>query len=267
MSVRALAVAVLAACLAGGFQRAQVRDPVERAARVQQFEQDVRPLLASRCFACHGPETTRVKGGLRISGRAALLAGGDSGPALVSGDPAASLLIRAVRYEHPDIHMPPKERLSVREIDALVEWVAAGAEWPEEGAHAPPAPESSAPAEDPAASYVVVVSTAPPTRAARRQRCRRECRRRIHRCAARRGRPVPQSAGQPARARAPSVHRSARATADSGGDPRVRAGRLARSLGAPGRPTARASRVRRAHGAALARPGAFRADQRLRARH
>ncbi|TAJ21427.1 MAG: DUF1549 domain-containing protein, partial [Planctomycetota bacterium] len=88
----------------------------------------------------------------RISGRAALLAGGDSGAAIVPGDPGASLLVRAVRYEHPDLQMPPKERLSAREIDALVEWIAAGAEWPADAAHVPTAPESSAAPADPADS-------------------------------------------------------------------------------------------------------------------
>jgi mono/diheme cytochrome c family protein len=159
MLVRALAAAALATWCTGGFVPAQERDPAEHAARVEQFERDVRPLLAAHCFACHGPDAARVKGGLRISGRAALLAGGESGPALVPGDPGASLLVRAVRYEHPDVQMPPKARLSAREIDSLVEWVAAGAVWPEaqptgEGAVAG-APDAAEPADtsgDPADS-------------------------------------------------------------------------------------------------------------------
>src|SRR3954471_1808337 len=45
------------------------------------FEKEVRPLLVDRCLACHGG--AKVKGGLKMTSRAALLAGGDSGPAAV----------------------------------------------------------------------------------------------------------------------------------------------------------------------------------------
>ncbi|MCA9218856.1 MAG: hypothetical protein KDA71_00935, partial [Planctomycetales bacterium] len=61
------------------------------------FEQHVRPLLVERCYECHGPE--KQKGDLRVDSRAALLVGGESGPAVVPGDSAASLLIEAVNYE------------------------------------------------------------------------------------------------------------------------------------------------------------------------
>src|SRR5436305_1345364 len=59
------------------------------------FEMKVRPLLVAKCYKCHGGTTS--KGGLRLDSLAGLVKGGDSGPALVPGDPEKSLLIRAVR--------------------------------------------------------------------------------------------------------------------------------------------------------------------------
>src|SRR5262249_47037690 len=66
------------------------------AAGVEFFEKEVRPLLAARCHECHGP--AKVKGGLRLDSRAAALAGGRSGPAVVPGQPDESLLIDAINH-------------------------------------------------------------------------------------------------------------------------------------------------------------------------
>ncbi|WP_406697609.1 DUF1549 domain-containing protein [Singulisphaera sp. Ch08] len=71
-------------------------------------------------------------GGLRLDSLAAVLAGGDSGPAVVPGQPEASLMIEAVHYE--SLEMPPSGRLSKREIAVLMSWVKAGAFWPETSA-------------------------------------------------------------------------------------------------------------------------------------
>ena len=50
------------------------------------FEQHVRPILAAKCLKCHGPK--KQEGRLRLDSRAAMLRGGDSGPAIVAGKPA-----------------------------------------------------------------------------------------------------------------------------------------------------------------------------------
>src|SRR5262245_21626870 len=63
-------------------------------AAIQFFENKVRPLLVENCFKCHGDK--KPKAGLRLDSRAAILEGGDSGPAIVPGDPAKSLLVKAV---------------------------------------------------------------------------------------------------------------------------------------------------------------------------
>ncbi len=93
------------------------------------FERQIRPLLVEKCLSCHGPK--KPKGGLDLSSRAALLRGGDSGPAIVAGQPEKSLLIQAVRYLDTP-RMPPKEKLADRDIDLLARWVQLGAPWPDE---------------------------------------------------------------------------------------------------------------------------------------
>jgi hypothetical protein len=104
----------------------------EEPAAPEFFEAKVRPLLEARCFKCHSAQAGgKVKGGLRLDSREALLKGGDQGPAAVPGSPDQSLLVRAVSYEDPDFQMPPKERLPRGEVEILVRWIKAGAPWPE----------------------------------------------------------------------------------------------------------------------------------------
>jgi hypothetical protein len=90
------------------------------------FENQVRPLLVKACQECHGP--TKQRSSLRVDSRAALLRGGDEGPAIVPGDPAKSLLIKAVGHRG-ELHMPPKRKLSDDEIAVLTRWVQMGAPW------------------------------------------------------------------------------------------------------------------------------------------
>lgn len=91
------------------------------------FERRVRPVLVNRCAGCHG--SRRQEGGLRLDSRAALLRGGDSGPALQPGKPDESLMIQAVRHQS-GLEMPPDGRLTASEIDGLAEWIRGGAIWP-----------------------------------------------------------------------------------------------------------------------------------------
>ena len=94
--------------------------------KVEFFEKTVRPLLAARCQGCHG--ASKQKGGLRLDSRAAVLAGGNTGPAVVPGDAGESLLIDAINYGE-DVQMPPKSKLPEPEIAALTRWVEMGAPW------------------------------------------------------------------------------------------------------------------------------------------
>ena len=86
-------------------------------------------LLKARCVSCHGAE--KQKGSLRLDSRAAMLKGGESGPAVILGQPEKSLLVQAVRHAAGDLKMPPKERLAADEIESLARWIKEGAPWPE----------------------------------------------------------------------------------------------------------------------------------------
>ncbi|MBW3542366.1 MAG: hypothetical protein KY476_19030 [Planctomycetes bacterium] len=86
------------------------------------FREQVRPLLAGKCVECHNPD--RREGGLDLTRRATALAGGDSGPGLVPGQPQQSLLYQLVTAGE----MPPDLKLLLpAEIAALEEWIELGA--------------------------------------------------------------------------------------------------------------------------------------------
>lgn len=93
-------------------------------AEIEFFEKRVRPILVEHCYECHD---SQADGGLSLSSRRGLLNGGDSGPALVVGDPDSSLLIEAVRYQNRDFQMPPQNRLDADSVSTLETWVAMGA--------------------------------------------------------------------------------------------------------------------------------------------
>src|SRR5262245_36502219 len=104
------------------------------------FEMRVRPVLTRTCLTCHA--ATRM-GGLDMTSRDGLLKGGNSGPAVVPGEPEHSLLIQAVSYTHKRLKMPLQQpRLSDQEVADLSAWVKAGAIWPESpAASSSPSPE------------------------------------------------------------------------------------------------------------------------------
>ena len=104
---------------------------------VDYFEARVRPVLIDRCYTCHdGAGTKPVKGGLSLSTREGVLRGGESGkPAIVPGDPAASPLIKAVKWTDEQLKMPPKaeHRLTAEQVADLEAWVRMGAPDPRTG--------------------------------------------------------------------------------------------------------------------------------------
>ncbi|MFP6693109.1 MAG: DUF1549 domain-containing protein, partial [Pirellulales bacterium] len=95
---------------------------------VEFFEKHVRPLLAGRCYKCHGPKKQESE--LRLDQRESILAGGDSGAAIFPGRPKSSLLIEAVEYRNPDLQMPPDKKLSELQIANLKRWIEMGAPYP-----------------------------------------------------------------------------------------------------------------------------------------
>src|SRR5262249_4362822 len=99
--------------------------PIRSALSQDLFESKIRPILATKCFACHSDSAL---GGLRLDSRDSLMRGGKSGVVIVPGDPENSLLIAAVR-QTGELKMPMGGKLAADEVSALVEWVRAGAKW------------------------------------------------------------------------------------------------------------------------------------------
>ena len=112
-------IAILATCLA----------PSSVAQDGDFFEKQIRPILANRCYPCHGPHAGAGQAGLRLDSLAGMLAGGRSGPAIVPGQAQSSLLIHAINHDTL-LQMPPKEKLPLGEVNLLTQWVNGGAVWP-----------------------------------------------------------------------------------------------------------------------------------------
>ena len=101
------------------------------------FIREVQPVLAKRCFACHGPD--EAESGLSFSSRESAFAETDSGErAIVAGDIEASTLIARVKSEDESERMPPEgDPLSEQEVALLTRWIAQGAEWKKHWAFEP----------------------------------------------------------------------------------------------------------------------------------
>jgi hypothetical protein len=95
------------------------------------FEQKIRPVLVKECYGCHSTGAKNVRGGLLLDTRAGVLAGGDSGPALVPGKPDESLILEALRHE--GLAMPPKSKLPDAVVADFERWITMGAPDPREG--------------------------------------------------------------------------------------------------------------------------------------
>ncbi len=100
--------------------------PAFQPEQLEFFEQKIRPILAEQCFQCHSATGEKIKGGLVMDSRAAMLKGGDTGPGVVIGDPDKSLIIQAIRYHDDDLQMPPKHRLTAEQVMDFEEWVRMG---------------------------------------------------------------------------------------------------------------------------------------------
>ncbi len=96
-------------------------------AGVDFFEKRIRPVLFEHCYACHSHQANKHRGGLYLDSKDGLRDGGDTGPAIVPGKPAASLLIQAVRHSAGDLKMPPDRKLPPEVIADLEKWIAMGA--------------------------------------------------------------------------------------------------------------------------------------------
>jgi mono/diheme cytochrome c family protein len=103
------------------------------------YSRDVRPILAAKCFVCHGPDPSSREANLRLDLREGALADlGDGFHAIVPGDPDGSEAIFRVQSEDADLRMPPKgEPLTEQEIKILRRWIADGAPYANHWAYEP----------------------------------------------------------------------------------------------------------------------------------
>ncbi len=117
--------------------------PLMSAATVD-FARDIQPILADRCYSCHGPE--KQKSGLRLDQKSTAFLGGDSGAVLIPRDSAKSLLYAHISGGEPDAPMPPESEgkpLTPAQIALIKAWIDAGAVWPDDPAGAAAAPVRS----------------------------------------------------------------------------------------------------------------------------
>jgi len=99
----------------------------------KHFTLRVLPVLRTKCLGCHGNDAEDLKGDFDMRSRDVLLKGGESEEAaIIPGDPEASPLYQAVRWD--GLEMPPKEndRLTQKQIEDVHAWIKAGAPWPDE---------------------------------------------------------------------------------------------------------------------------------------
>lgn len=94
------------------------------------FERKIRPVLAQHCYECHAGDSELIQGGLRLDDPTSMAQGGDSGPAVMPGDPDKSLLLSAIRYD--DFEMPPEGPLSAEIVSDFEKWIELGAIDPRE---------------------------------------------------------------------------------------------------------------------------------------
>ena len=108
---------------------------------VEFFENKIRPLLSSKCYACHGQALASSQ--LRLDSKQGWERGGNRGAAIIPGDANGSLLIQAVSYTNPALKMPPSGRLTDQDRADLAEWIRIGAPDPRESPTAVPAAVSA----------------------------------------------------------------------------------------------------------------------------
>ena len=93
-----------------------------------EYETHVKPILAAKCFSCHGPK--QQQSGLRLDLRQNALRGGDYGPVIIQGKSGESKLIHRITGSNAGLQMPPSGALEAEEIDVLRAWIDQGAEMP-----------------------------------------------------------------------------------------------------------------------------------------
>lgn len=95
--------------------------------REEFFEKRIRPVLVEYCYECHATNADDIMGGLVLDSAEGWRSGGDSGSAIMPGQPDESLLLEAISYANRDLEMPPDNALPKNVIDDFRRWIRDGA--------------------------------------------------------------------------------------------------------------------------------------------
>ena len=132
----------MALLVGGQFAGWHLQSAEETPQAVQHYLNNIKPVLAERCYACHG--ALKQKAGLRLDTADFLRAGADGDPIISRDNPSESEIIHRLRSTDPDDQMPPEgERVEPEFIEELIAWMRSGA----------PGPADEAPEEDPSAHW------------------------------------------------------------------------------------------------------------------
>ncbi|HEV7281285.1 MAG TPA: PSD1 and planctomycete cytochrome C domain-containing protein [Pirellulaceae bacterium] len=123
-AAKLLCWAVLLACSASAVSPSLAED--------LDFSRDVLPILANKCFHCHGPDEATREADLRLDQQEAAVADRGGYAAIVPGEPDKSVVVERLFEEDPDLRMPPaasKIELTEAERAVLKDWISQGAEY------------------------------------------------------------------------------------------------------------------------------------------
>jgi rod shape-determining protein MreC len=122
------------------------------------FEAKIRPALVTHCYECHAADSKKLGGKLQLDSPSDMLTGGQSGPALIPGDPDSSLLLQALRYD--GLEMPPSKPLPPTIIADFEQWIRMGAPDPRPSGPTTAKPSATA---DLASLWAYQARQSPPT--------------------------------------------------------------------------------------------------------
>ncbi len=120
---RLVCLALVLGLVSTALPQAAEKEPTFTPEQIGFYEKDVLPILKENCFKCHADK--KARGGLKLDSRAAILKGGDLGPAVLFDKLDDSPLLKAIHYKD-GLEMPPSGKLPAAQLDTLVKWVKMG---------------------------------------------------------------------------------------------------------------------------------------------
>ncbi len=98
------------------------------------FEKDIKPIFEKSCFKCHGPDSPKPKGKLKLDTVASIIKGGENAPDVVPGKSEKSPLVAAISHvgDEDDFMPPPKNKAGIKpltkeEVGLVRAWIDQGA--------------------------------------------------------------------------------------------------------------------------------------------